>query len=150
MNVIELLNEARSRELTVIIQYMAQHYRLESSGYGKLALKIKNIAIQEMKHAESLAERILFLGGVPTTKPDAPANQQQEISEMLQTDIGLEQQAIEMYNRAAQESGLQGDHVSATLFARLAEEEEDHLDEFQNAAAHLARLGAAYLATLTD
>ena len=69
--VIDLLNEARARELTAIGQYMSQHYELEDGDFGKLATKIKEIAIAEMKHAEKLAERILFLNGEPTSKPDA-------------------------------------------------------------------------------
>ena len=64
--VIDLLNQARARELTAITQYMAQHYELEDSDFGKLAGKLKEIGIQEMKHAEQLAERILFLNGEPT------------------------------------------------------------------------------------
>ena len=68
--VIELLNEARSRELSAITQYMAQHYELEDQDFGKLGKKLKEIGIQEMKHAEALAERILFLKGEPTTKPE--------------------------------------------------------------------------------
>ena len=69
--VIDLLNAARARELTAITQYMAQHYELEDGDFGRLASRIKEIAIQEMKHAEDLAERILFLKGEPTSKPDA-------------------------------------------------------------------------------
>ncbi|MCK7485212.1 MAG: manganese catalase family protein [Bacillus subtilis] len=61
--VIDLLNEARARELSAITQYMAQHYELEDQDYGKLAKVMKEIGIQEMKHAEALAERILFLKG---------------------------------------------------------------------------------------
>lgn len=68
--VIELLNAARSSELTAIAQYMAQHYELEDQDFGKLASKFKEIAITEMKHAEKLAERILFLKGTPTSAPD--------------------------------------------------------------------------------
>ncbi len=69
--VFDLLNAARSRELTAISQYMVQHYELEDKDFGKLGKKMKEVAIQEMKHAEALAERILFLKGEPTTKPDA-------------------------------------------------------------------------------
>src|SRR5512136_1255311 len=99
--VIDLLNAARSRELTAITQYMAQHYELEDQDYGKLAKKLKDIAIQEMKHAEALAERILFLEGEPTTKPDAGAKKGQDFAGMLTTDIGLETQAIKLYNEAS-------------------------------------------------
>ncbi|MDO8955455.1 MAG: ferritin-like domain-containing protein [Deltaproteobacteria bacterium] len=98
--VIDLLNAARSRELAAISQYMIQHYELEDSDFGKLAKKMKEIAIQEMKHAEALAERILFLKGTPMTKPDAEAKKGLEIEAMLTTDIALESQAIKMYNEA--------------------------------------------------
>jgi len=69
--VIDLLNKARSREIAAITQYMAQHYELEDSDFGKLASKFKEIAIAEMKHAEKLAERILFLKGEPTSNRTA-------------------------------------------------------------------------------
>ena len=68
--VITLLNKARSAELGSIAQYMIHHYELEDQDFGKLAAGVKEVAIVEMKHAEKLAERILFLGGVPTSKPD--------------------------------------------------------------------------------
>ena len=69
--VIDLLNAGRARELTAISQYLIQHYELEDKDFGKLGKKMKEIGIQEMKHAEALAERILFLKGTPTLKPDA-------------------------------------------------------------------------------
>ncbi len=99
--VIDLLNAARSRELSAITQYMAQHYELEDQDFGKLAKKLKEVGIQEMKHAEALAERILFLKGEPTSKPDAIAKKGQSIADMLKTDMALESAAIKMYNEAA-------------------------------------------------
>ncbi len=150
MSVIDLLNEARARELTAIVQYMAQHYQLEDAGYGKLASKVKEIAIVEMRHAEAFAERILFLGGTPVTKPDAGVNPKQEIPDMLSTDIGLEQGAIDMYNKSAEMCGQMGDHVSRALFAKIAEQEEDHLNNFQNTADHVTKLGPAYLASQAE
>jgi bacterioferritin len=147
--VIELLNEARARELTAITQYMAQHYQLEDNDFGKLAKKIKEIAIQEMKHAEALAERILFLKGEPTTKPDADIKKGQEIPALLTTDVGLENAAIKMYNEAAVTCAAEKDQVSKDLFERLLKEEEDHLNFFENTKGHADKLGAAYLATLT-
>jgi bacterioferritin len=147
--VIDLLNQARSRELTAITQYMAQHYELEDQDFGKLATKLKEIAIQEMKHAEKLAERILYLKGEPTSKPDAVAMKGQEIPGMLQTDIGLETQAIQMYNDASVVCAAEKDQISKELFEELLKEEEQHLDYFENAKDHVDKLGAAYLATLT-
>jgi bacterioferritin len=147
--VIDLLNAARSRELAAISQYMIQHYELEDSDFGKLAKKMKEIAIQEMKHAEALAERILFLKGTPMTKPDAEAKKGLEIETMLTTDIALESQAIKMYNEAAETCAQEKDQISKQLFEKLLGEEEEHLNFFENTKEHLAKLGAVYLAGLT-
>ena len=147
--VIDLLNEARSKELTAISQYMAQHYELEDSDFGKLASKFKEVAITEMKHAEKLAERILFLKGEPTSKPDGVAKQGQQIPEMLTTNIGLEAQAIKMYNEAAMVCASEKDQISKKLFEELLKEEEGHLNYFENIKDHVDKLGASYLVTLT-
>jgi len=147
--VIDLLNAARARELTAISQYMIQHYELEDSDFGKLASRLKEIGIEEMKHAEDLAERILFLNGEPTTKPDAVAKKGQEIAKMLETDIALETQAVKMYNEAALTCAQERDQISKQLFEKLLGEEEEHLDSFQNLKDHVDKLGVAYLATLT-
>ena len=146
--VIDLLNEARSRELTAITQYMAQHYELEDADYGKLAKKLKEIGIQEMKHAEALAERILFLKGEPTSKPDGVAKKGQSIPDMLKTDMALEIAAIKMYNDAAVICAAEKDQISKQLFEKLLGEEEGHFNDFENIKDHLERMGDAYLATL--
>jgi bacterioferritin len=147
--VIEVLNQGRSRELGAILQYMAQHYELENSDFGKLAKVIKTTAIVEMKHAESLAERILFLGGMPTSKPTPEAKKGQKIVEMIATNIGLEEDAIKLYNEAAIVCAAELDHVSKDIFEKLLKDEDAHLDMFQNIKEHLDQLGDVYLATLT-
>ncbi len=147
--VIELLNQARSRELSAITQYMAQHYELEDRDFGKLAGKLKEIGIAEMKHAEKLAERILFMNGEPISKPDGVAKKGQEIAEMLKTDIDLETEAIKMYNEAALTCAAEKDQISKGLFEELLKEEEGHLDDFENIKDHVEKLGASYLVTLT-
>jgi bacterioferritin len=146
--VINSLNEARSRELTAISQYMAQHYELEDNDFGKLASKFKEIAIAEMKHAEKLADRILFLKGEPTSKPDGVAKKGQQIPEMLTTNIDLEQQAILMYNAASMLCASEKDQISKELFEELLKDEEGHLNYFDNIKDHVDKLGASYLATL--
>lgn len=147
--VIDLLNKARTRELSAIAQYMIHHYELEDQDFGKLAAKLKEIAIQEMKHAEKLAERILFLKGEPTSKPDMVAKKGQKIPDMLTTDIGLEVQAVKMYNEASVVCSAEKDQISKELFEELLKDEEEHLNTFENIKAHIDKLGAAYLATLT-
>lgn len=148
--IIDALNKARESELVAIMQYMAQHYELEDQGYGKFADKMKETAIKEMKHAEALAERILFLGGVPSYKPALDVVKGQDIAGMLQTDIKLEEEAIKMYNDSAKMCGEENDHTSKKLFEELLEDEEEHIDEFQQMLDHVEKLGAAYIATLTE
>jgi bacterioferritin len=147
--VIELLNAARASELTAILQYMAQHYELENQDYGKLAKYFKTVAIAEMKHAEALADRILFLGGVPTSKPDGTAKKGQTLAEMLATNLGLEAGAVKMYNDSAKACAELLDHVSKDLFESLLADEDGHFDEFQNLQEHAEKLGTAWLAQQT-
>ena len=140
--VIDLLNEARLRELEAINQYMIHHYELENKDFGKLASKIKEIAIVEIKHAEKLAEKILFLKGEPTSKPDSSPKKGKEIPEMLATDIALEAQAVKMYNEAAVICAAEKDQKSKDLFEELLSDEEEHLNFFENIKDHVDKLGA--------
>jgi bacterioferritin len=148
--VIKMLNDARARELHAISQYMIQHYELEDADYGKLGDKLKDVAIAEMKHAEELAERILFLNGTPATKPSAEAKKGMDIPAMLKLDIGLEADAVKMYNEFANACSKEGDNVSKSIFEKLLADEEEHLDEFQNILDHIEKLGNVYLASLTE
>jgi len=147
--VIDLLNDARSQELGAILQYMAHHYELEDSDFGKLAKILKDTAIVEMKHAEKLAERILFLGGTPTSELQPQPKKGQTIPQMLATDEALEAGAVALYNASAVKCAELGDQISKDLFEELLADEEEHLDTFQNIANHLKQMGESYLATLT-
>ncbi|HOI53740.1 MAG TPA: bacterioferritin [Phycisphaerae bacterium] len=147
--VIDLLNRARGQELMAIIQYMAQHYQLEDQDFGKLGSKVKAVAIEEMKHAEMLAERIRFLGGTPTAKPDGEVAKDQDIPAMYKTDVDLEKEAVRMYNESAIVCGEEGDHVSKKLFEELLADEEKHLDYFDNVQGHIEMMGNAFLANQT-
>ncbi len=147
--VIDLLNEARLRELEAINQYMTHHHELENKDFGKLASKIKEIAIGEMKHAERLAERILFLKGEPVSETDASSKKGQQMPEMLATDMALERRAVKMYNEAAVICASEKDQKSKGLFEEFLSDEEDHLKFFEKIKDHVDKLGAAYIATLT-
>jgi len=147
--VIELLNQARAHELGVISQYMIHHYELEDKDYGKLASTLKEIAITEMKHAEKLADRILFLNGEPVSRPAGESVKGQEIPDMLKTDIGLEANTIALYNEAAVLCAAEKDQVSKDLFEELLQQEETHLDTFENVRDLIGTLGAPYLVSLT-
>lgn len=148
--VIELLNQARERELHAITQYMIQHYELADQGYKKLAGRMKQIAIQEMRHAEDLAERILFLKGCPSTKPDAEVAKGLSIPDILKTDVAIEEGAVAMYNESAKICAQENDSISKELFEKLLADEEEHVDEFQKTLDHVNTLGDSYLATLLD
>ena len=147
--VITCINDLLSDELTAINQYMVHSEMCANWGYEKLHQITEQRAIQEMKHAEKLAERILYLKGEPTSKPDGVAKKGQKIQEMLTTDFGLEAQAIKMYNDASVVCAAEKDQISKEVFEELLKDEEDHLNTFENIKAHIEKLGAAYLATLT-
>jgi bacterioferritin len=149
MRVIDLLNQARSRELGAISQYMIHYYELKDKDYGKLARKLRDIAIAEMKHAGELASRILFLNGEPLSRPAGEAVKGQEITDMLKTDIAIESDAIDLYNEAASLCAAEKDQASKDLFEDLIRDEEEHLDTFENVRNLIGTLGAAYLVSLT-
>jgi bacterioferritin len=148
--VIDALNAARGRELHAILQYMSAHYELEDQQYGKLAKVMKEIAIEEMKHAEALAERILFIGGTPIYKPDALPKKGLDIAGILKLSAELEEQAVAMYNKSIQLCRSEGDDGSKEVFDKLLADEEKHFDTFDTMLDHVQKLGAAYLATLTS
>jgi len=147
--IIDLLNEARLRELEAVNQYMIHHDELENRNVYKLASQIKEIAMVEMKHAEKLTERILFLQGEPILEPPRASKAGQEIPDMLATDIALETQAIKMYSEAATICAYEKDQHSKELFEEFLGDEEGHLNCLKDIKYYVDRLGAAYIATLT-
>jgi bacterioferritin len=147
--VIDLLNEARLRELEAIDQYIAHHDEMEKKGLDKLATKTKEIAVVKTKHAEKLAERILFLKGEPISKGDKTPIKGQEIPEMLATGMTLERQAVKMYTEAAVICAFEKDQESKDLFEEFLSDEEGHLNFFENIRDDVDKLGAAYIDTLT-
>jgi len=146
--IIEVLNKARGDELAAIMQYMSQHYKLDDSDYGDPAAQVKLIAIDEMRHAEMLAERIHELGGQPVTAPSIPSKKGLKIKEAFELDVTLEIQAVEDYNRFLKICHDNHDSTSAKLFEQLIGEEEAHLAYFENVLEHIEELGAVYLAKL--
>lgn len=147
--VIKVLNEARARELKAIIVYMGQHYELGNLGFEKLAELLKKSAIEEMKHAEKLAERIKYLGGIPTTKPQLQFNADQLIKELIKTDINIEEEAVDSYNKSAKICADEEDFISQNVFLSLLKDEQEHLENFQNIEQMLEKFGDTYLVTLT-
>lgn len=126
---LELLNQGVARELQVSIQYMWQHI-LVTGIEGIVAGKIfRKIAINEMKHAEELAERISSLFGIPTEKPN-PIFVGGSLIEMLKQDQQNEEEAIRLYKTAIQIAENLGDYTSKRLLEKILSDEEKHVDIF--------------------
>lgn len=126
---IELLNTGIARELQVSIQYMWQHVQVTGVQGTIVEGIFRKIAIAEMKHAERLAERLDYLNGVPTTKPD-PIFVRGSLLEMLTQDEQNEEQAITLYKQAIKVAADEGDHTTRRLLEEILAEEEDHINTF--------------------
>ena len=125
----ELLNKAIARELQVSVQYMWQHVLAKGIEGATVEDIFKKIAITEMKHAEEIAERLAYLGGTPTTKPD-PIFVGGSLKEMLQTDVKAEEEAIALYKLTIKVADREGDTTTRRLFEEILGEEEEHHDMF--------------------
>jgi len=126
---LEMLNAAIARELQVSIQYIWQH--VQWSGVKGFAVQeeLKKIAITEMKHAESIAERLVYLGGTPTTKPNE-IFVGKTLKEMIERDVKDEENAITLYKEIITQAREEKDVTTARLFEEILEQEEEHHDFF--------------------
>ena len=123
------LNDAIARELQVAIQYMWQH--VQWGGVKGFAVhdELKKIGIAEMKHAEAIAERLFYLGGIPTTKP-SPIFVGTTLKEMIKQDIKDEANAVTLYKKIVEAALKEDDVTTAFLFKQILQDEEDHHDTF--------------------
>jgi bacterioferritin len=126
---IELMNKGIARELQVAIQYMWQHVTVTGIQGAMVQDVFKEIAITEMKHAEEIAERLDYLGGTPTVKPD-PIFVGSSLEEMLRLDEKAEEEAIRLYNQTIKVAKEENDSTTRRLFERILAEEEEHIDTF--------------------
>jgi bacterioferritin len=138
--VIEQLNKALREELTAINQYFLHAEMCENWGYERLSEYIKMQSIGEMKHAEALMERILFLDGSPSMKP-LELTVGKNVQEMLQSDLDLEVGAVRDYNIAIQIAVEEKDNGSRDLFVQLLKDEESHVDWLEAQVHMIKELG---------
>ena len=124
------LNDAIAREIAVSIQYMWQHVMGEGMESPAVTEIVKKTAITEMKHAEAIAERLDFLGGVPTTQP-TPIKIGKTLINMIELDIEAEKDAIRLYKEIINLADEEKDVVTRKLFEDILSDEEGHLNEFQ-------------------
>jgi bacterioferritin len=139
-----LLNQAVSREIQVSVQYMLQHAKMEKlirktipenilldkTTYEAVGKFLKEIAIQEMKHAAAITERIYYLGGSATTKADKPYIGE-SLSEFAKNGVKAEEEALVLYRKIIAEAGKMDDWETRELFEKIYGEEEQHLFKFQ-------------------
>ncbi len=126
---IELLNKGIARELQVSIQYMWQHVSVTGIKSASVEDVFRKIAITEMKHAEEIAERLAYLGGIPTIKPDL-IFVGADLEEMLRMDVKAEEEAILLYKQTIKVADKEGDTTTRRLFEEILGHEEEHHDTF--------------------
>jgi len=124
-----LLNNAIADEMQAVIQYMWQHVQWKGVDHYAVTEGIKKIAVDEMKHAEKIAERLWYLGGKPTIQP-SPIKVGETLTEMLKLDVKAEEGAIKMYKEIMEVAEKEGDVATKEIFEEIEEEEEEHHDFF--------------------
>jgi bacterioferritin len=150
-NVIAILNEQLTAELTAVNQYWL-HYKLqENNGWVKLARHTRHESIEEMQHADKLAERIIFLDGLPNFQKLSPLRIGQTVTEMFECDMKVELEAVERLRRGIKLMRDKDDVTSANLFEEILEDEEEHIDYLETQLDLVKKLGEPlYLAQLVQ
>ena len=139
--VIELLNEALKNELTAVNQYWLHYRMLDNWGIHKLAEFERHESIDEMKHADKLAERILFLDGLPNFQMLGKLRIGESVEEILKCDLALEMEALTQLRGAIGHCEIVHDYVSRDLFSEILENEEEHVDTLETQFDMIARMG---------
>jgi len=128
-NLKNMLNEAIAREIAVSIQYMWQHVMVKGINSETVGDVFRRIALVEMKHAELIAERLDYLGGVPTTKP-TKIEVDGSAENMLKKDVKAEEEAIALYRNIIKLADKEGDTTTRKLFEEILAQEEEHHNTF--------------------
>lgn len=139
--VIELLNEALKNELTAVNQYWLHYRLLDNWGVNKLADFEKHESIDEMKHADELSERVLFLDGLPNFQALGRLRIGENVEEILKADLELEMEAVEQLKGAVAHCESVRDYPSRDLFSKILASEEGHIDHLEQQFEMIARMG---------
>jgi bacterioferritin len=126
--VIAALNGALQEDVTAINQYFLHSEMCENWGYERVAKYVRKLSIVEMKHAEKLIERILFLDGAPNMAAPIQLNVGKAVKQQLENDLNLELGAVKLYNDAVKLVRAEGDNGSAQLLRSILQDEEEHAD----------------------
>jgi bacterioferritin len=141
--VIEFLNKALLNELTSVNQYWLHYRMLDNWGVTRLAEFERGESIDEMKHADKLAARILYLEGLPNFQAMGRLRIGENVEEILKSDLALENDAIPLLRDAIAHCETVRDYVSRDLFAAILESEEEHVDFIETQFAMIERMGVA-------
>jgi bacterioferritin len=145
--IIVLLNDVLTAELTAINQYFIHAKMLKNWGLNKLGAHVREESIDEMRHAEELIDRILFLEGVPNLQRLGKVTVGETPKEQFELDLQMEYAAVERFNRGVELCRANGDNGSRELLERMLLSEERHVDWLETQLGLIARLGeVAYLA----
>ncbi len=149
--VIEFLNEQLTAELTAINQYFLHAKMQENWGYTKLAAHTRYESIDEMKHAEVLTDRILFLDGLPNFQRLFPLRIGETVKEQFNADMKIEVEAVERLRRGIEYMRSIGDVTSARIFEDILKDEEHHVDYLETQLHLIETLGEQlYLQNVTE
>jgi bacterioferritin len=141
--VIAQLNAALSAELTAIVQYMTQSEMCQNWGYKRLGERTKVRAIEEMKHAEGLIERIIFLDSVPTVDVGLKPQLGSKVQQQLEINLKDELDAVRQYNDAVKVCAEARDDGSKALFEHMIQDEERHADYLEAQLHSIKEMGIA-------
>ena len=139
--VLEALAKMLKEELGAISEYFIHAEMCENWGYQKLSQHTKKLSINEMKHAEKLIERTLFLEGTPNLNDMPKLNVGKDVKAQLQNDLALEEGAVADYNAAIATCRSAGDHATADLLQDILEDEEGHVDHLEEQLGLIDSLG---------
>jgi bacterioferritin len=149
--VIEFLNEQLTAELTAINQYFLHAKMQENWGFTVLAAHTKHESIDEMRHAEVLTDRILFLEGLPNYQRLFPLRIGETVQEQFECDMKIEVEAVDRLRRGIEYMRSVGDVTSARIFEDILADEEHHIDYLETQMELLAKFGEAlYLQNVTE
>lgn len=140
---IDLLNEVLLGELTAINQYFLHAKMCQNWRYERLYEKIRHESIDEMKHADWLIERILFLEGLPNLQKLGKLNIGQTVVEMINNDLGIERVAIPLLNKGIQQAREAGDNGTEDLLKKILVSEEEHVDWLEAQLDQIKQVGEA-------
>jgi len=140
--VITLLNDVLTAELTAVNQYFLHARLCHHWGYGRLYERVRKESIEEMKHADELIERILYLEGMPNMQRYGKVNVGQTVPEQFQLDLQVEYDAVKRLNEGIEACRTAGDNGTRTLLERILHEEEAHVDWLETQQETIKQVGA--------